>query len=150
MWKSLKSYFVESVKSIFEFFGSLLSGLLDLLWKVLGPAFEMLFSLLGTIWGRLLATLTLLVSLALTPLVTFVKEAISDFASTLGASPDVVASLFPNNFQALCYVAVNFCSLDVMISSVVSFMVIKAICYSIQVGVWGARKAASVTRGAGV
>lgn len=150
MWKSLKSFLVGHLTALLNFLGSLLSGLLELLWKVLGPAFEMLFSLLGTIWGRILATLTLLVGLALSPLVEFVKSAIADFASTLGASPDVVASLFPNNFQALCYVAVNYCSLDVMISSVVSFLLIKGICYSILVGTWTARKAAAIIRGAGV
>lgn len=150
MWKSLKSFLVENTLSFFKFLGSLLSGLVDLLWGVLKPAFELLFSLLGTIFGRLLATLTLIIGIALSPLVAIIKETVKSFATMLGASPDVVASLFPNNFQALCYVAVNYCSLDVMISCIVTFMGIKGACYAVKVAVWGARKAASVTRGAGV
>lgn len=150
MLKSLGAFLAKQLQALFNFLGRTLSSLVEILWGVLKPAFELLFKLLGTIFGRLLATLTLIIGIALSPLVAIVKETVKSFASMLGASPDVIASLFPHNFQALCYVAVNFCSLDVMISSIVTFMGIKGACYAVKVAVWSARKAASVTRGAGV
>lgn len=150
MFKSLGAIFAKALQSLFNFLARTFSGLLELLWSVLKPAFEGLFSLLGTIWGRVLATLTLLVGLALGPLVDVARSGFQSFASTLGAPPDVISSLFPDNFQALCYVAVNYCSLDIMLSSLIIYLGVLGAGFAFRVSVWGARKIASVVRGAGV
>lgn len=149
MFKSLKEYLVQFLNSLINFLSGVLRKILELLWGVLGPAIQAVLTLLGTIWGRVLATLTLLLSIALSPLVNAVKEALS-FVGLLGNSPDVVSSLIGSNFQALCYAAVKFCSLDVLLSSLAAFLLVKAGCYGIRVVVWGSRKVASVVRGAGV
>lgn len=150
MLKSIGFFLAKQLKALFNFLVRLLGSILELLWGSLAKVFSSLFSLLSTIWGRFLATITLLASIALSPLVDFIKSALLGFASLLGASPDTVSSLFPPNFQALCYVAVNFCSLDIMLGLFSTFLVVKAGCYSIELGVWAARKIASVVRGAGV
>lgn len=150
MLKSIGHFLAKHLQSLFNFLVSLLSGILEVLWTALAKVFSSLFSLLSTIWGRFLATITLIASIALSPLVDFIKSALVGFASLLGASPDVFSSLFPPNFQALCYVAVTFCSLDIMLGLLVTFLVVKSGCYSIELGVWAARKIASVIRGAGV
>lgn len=150
MFKSLGQIFANALQNLFNFLARTLSGLLGLLWDVLKPAFESLFSLLGTIWGRLLATVTLLVALALGPLLDVAKSGFVAFASELGAPPDVISSLFPSNFQALCYVAVNYCSLDIMLSCLLIYLGVVGVGFALRVSVWGARKIASIVRGAGV
>lgn len=149
MLKSLGRFLARQLQALFNFLSRLLGSILEILWKALGPAFQTLFTLLGTIWGRLLATLTLLLSIALSPLVDTVKKAFS-FVELLGDSPDVISTLFPDNFQSLCYVAVTYCSLDVLLSCLVTFMLVRAGCYAGKLLFWGARKVASVVRGAGV
>lgn len=149
MLKSLGRFLGRQLQSLFNFLSRLLGSILEILWKALGPAFQALFTLLGTIWGRLLATLAMLLTIALSPLVDIVKDAFS-FVELLGDSPDVISSLIPDNVQSLCYVAVNYCSLDVLLSSLVAFMLVKAGCYAGLLLFWGARKIASVVRGAGV
>lgn len=150
MFKSLGKIFADALQALFNFLARTLSGLVEILWKALKPAFEGLFSILSTIWGRVLATLTLLVGIALGPLVDVAKSGFEALASQLGAPPDVVSSLFSDNFQALCYVAVNYCSLDIMLSSLIIYLGILGGCFGLRVAVWGARKIASVVRGAGV
>ena len=150
MLKSIGFFLAKQLKALFNFLVRLLSSLLGVLWDALAKVFSSLFSLLGTIFGRLLATLSLIMMIALSPLVAIVKSTASSFATMLGPSPDVISAFFPNNFQALCYVAVNYCSLDIMLSALTTYLAILGLCYSVKVSVWAARKAASVTRGAGV
>lgn len=150
MFKSLAEIFSKALQVLFDFFGGILARLLELLWGALKKVFESLFSLLSTIWGRVLATLTLITTIALGPLLDVAKDGFSALASKLGASPDVISSFFGNNVQALCYVAVNYCSLDVMLTNLIAFMGVLTLCFTLRVSVWGARKIASIVRGAGV